>query len=32
VIRVVLPPHLRTSAIDKAIAREIAWVRDELAA
>jgi len=28
----VLPPHLRTSAIDKAIAREIAWVRDELAA
>jgi sugar phosphate isomerase/epimerase len=28
----VLPPQLRTSAIDKAIAREIAWVRDELAA
>jgi sugar phosphate isomerase/epimerase len=28
----VLPPNLRTSEIDKAIAREIGWVRDELAA
>jgi sugar phosphate isomerase/epimerase len=28
----VLPQHLRTSEIDRAIAREIAWVRDELAA
>jgi hypothetical protein len=28
----VLPPHLRTVDIDRAIARELTWVRDELAA
>jgi len=28
----VLPPHLRTGEIDRAIARELVWVRDELTA
>lgn len=28
----VLPPHLRAESMDHAIARELAWVRDELAA
>lgn len=28
----VLPPHLRTVDIDRAIARELTWVRNELAA